>query len=677
MGALEDLHPGVRRHALRLAEPFLDTELSVLNAVLLMTDDDDSQVRLQLALSLGESRNPRALVALADLAQRHGRERWISEAILTSVSDRSQMLSAELLTREKAVQFQSLLTRLASIVGARRDSDEINQFLNMVVGVSGNDAEQQQTILLKALSDGLGDGRRKSVQLASGRGALQQLLKLKNVDGMRFAFAIARQLGEEDSAMLRQVVRSAIAAAVDDDQPLDSRIAAVRMLANAAWSERQPLVELLIPQTAPELQIAVATSLAAGDEPEAAGVLLARWEGLSPQAQEAITDAMFARPARLSTLLEAMEKGIVLPSSISALRQTQLLESSDAEVHRRASHILQTASNDELAAVVERYQEALALQRDPMRGARIFKEQCSKCHRLGDQGFAVGPDLSGAAGRPDATLLADLLDPSRSIKPGYLVHTAVTVDGKAFAGLLAEESATSITLRREEGKQDKILRKDLQELNASSKSLMPDGLEKLMTPQDVADLIGYLRQTLGPAQPTGVVLFDEQRDFVDKFTQGGGTATIWNEDRFQGEVCLKITPSQRAAARIPGWNYRIVENPQPGEYRYLRLAWKAPGAQGALIELAASGSWPPAESPTRRYYSGKNTTPWQAQQISAATPATWTVATVDLFKDNGAFTMTGLAPTAMGGAAWFDRIELLRALDEPADPKSEGAADPR
>jgi len=92
----------------------------------------------------------------------------------------------------------------------------------------------------------------------------------------------------------------------------------------------------------------------------------------------------------------------------------------------------------------------------------------------------------------------------------------------------------------------------------------------------------------------------------------------------------------------------------------MRLAWKAPKAAGVMLELADNGTWPSSGSPERRYYSGKNTSDWQATRVSEKRPTDWTMVTRDLWKDFGDMTLTGIAPTALGGAVWFDRIELLR-----------------
>jgi putative heme-binding domain-containing protein len=221
---------------------------------------------------------------------------------------------------------------------------------------------------------------------------------------------------------------------------------------------------------------------------------LSNWSGLLPSVQDAIVEALFARQERLTDLLDAIQNGVVPAARLSALRQEQLVEHSNAAIRGRARTLFTEHSSDERAAVVKRYESALKLARDPKRGATLFEKHCSKCHKLDGKGFEIGPDLAPARTRPEATLLSDVLDPSRTLARGFTVYTLVTREGRVLTGLLGGESATSITLRREKGESDTILRKDVEELRASSKSLMPEGFEREVKPQDVADLIGYLRQ---------------------------------------------------------------------------------------------------------------------------------------------------------------------------------------
>jgi len=319
-------------------------------------------------------------------------------------------------------------------------------------------------------------------------------------------------------------------------------------------------------------------------------------------------------------------------------------------------------------------------------------KNCAKCHKLGNKGLEVGPDLLAVRTRPDESLLTDILDPSGSLARGYTSYAIATSDGRVHTGLLAGEAATSVTLRNAAETTPKnptaavvesiILRRDIEEMKAMSKSLMPEGLEKELVPQDVADLIGFLRQSLGPVTGANVVLFDDEPDFLKVLTEGDAKLSLTRDDKQAGDVALLVSAGQRHSSRIPGWQYQIMENPllalkaptsgqetnpvpaQPRHFRYLRFAWKSAGAKGVMLELAANGAWPSATSRERRYYSGQNKTAWAATEISAAVPAEWTVVTVDLWKDFGDFTLTGIAPTAMGGPALFDRIELLPVLPD-------------
>jgi len=286
-------------------------------------------------------------------------------------------------------------------------------------------------------------------------------------------------------------------------------------------------------------------------------------------------------------------------------------------------------------------------------------------------------------------LLLDLFDPSSNLAHGYTVYSVVTTAGRVYTGLLAAETATSISLRiapESSTASDQpvaetiLLRKDIEEMRASTKSLMPDGLEKDLGTQDVADLLGYLREALGPVVPPGIVLFDDDPEFLNGLISGGAVATL-SEDAFSGKSSLHLTAGQRHSPRLPGWQFAIVEQPaahasepansdrrngQPlTRFRYLRFAWKSLGAEGVMLELAADGAWPPADQPIRRYYSGKNSSGWQAIEVSPNTPTEWTVVTIDLWKDCGPFTLTGIAPTALRGEALFDRIELLETLESP------------
>jgi putative membrane-bound dehydrogenase-like protein len=500
-GALADEHYGVRLHALKLAEPRLAGEPALLDKVLALADDPHPRVRLQLAFTLGESPDAKVLLALAHLARREGEDRWVQAAILSAVPTRAGRL-VDLLVHGKEDRGAGgrLLGPLAAVTGARGDPDEVAGLLRTASELEGAGATGVQVQLLTGLADGLGRSRPKHALPAGGKEALERLLAGPSAGVQRQVLRIAGLVHLGDAPGVRAARAAAVKAALDTGRALPDRLAALTLLAGAPYADLEPLRTLLDARQSIDLQLAAAGVIASADGPDVVPALLKEWPGYSPRMQTAVLDALCVRQDRLPLLLDAIEKHVVDASSLPPLRQTQLLENPDARIRERARGLLAgRTSSEDRKRVLERYQACLTLKRDPKRGKEVFEQQCLKCHQLNGRGFAVGPDLAAVQNRPDESLLVDILDPSSTITAGFRAYTVLTQSGRLFTGTLAEETATSVTLRREKGEQDVILRKDIDEMAASSRSLMPEGLEKEISPQDMADLIGYLREALKPA----------------------------------------------------------------------------------------------------------------------------------------------------------------------------------
>jgi putative heme-binding domain-containing protein len=143
--------------------------------------------------------------------------------------------------------------------------------------------------------------------------------------------------------------------------------------------------------------------------------------------------------------------------------------------------------------LVERYRGQLAEAGDWARGQALFKQHCAACHRLGDLGHVVGPDLASLSNKSNEALLVAVLDPNRAVEWHYKVFHAATKDGRLHAGMIAEEASGSVTLAAADGQRIVLLRSELEELRETEKSLMPEGLEAALAPGDLSDLFGYLR----------------------------------------------------------------------------------------------------------------------------------------------------------------------------------------
>lgn len=669
--ALGDEHFAVRTHALVLSERWLQQDAGLFESVAALAEDSHPRVRLQAALTLGQARSSAAAAALAKLAVSSEGDTWLQAAILSSAAETAADLLVEVVRRAASGgPVPSLLRPLVSIVGARHRNDEISRALAAVEAAKGTVAARLQSVCLAGLAEGLNRGKPEVLTNAEGQRSLRTLLANPDGEVRQLAFQVAKLLRLQEAPEMKAALEEAAKTALDEDRPLPDRVAAIALWKGAPFDELAAVAaRLLDPRQPLDVQLAAIEALAAAEDGRAADLLLRDWLSKTPKVQTAVLDAIFLRQNRLARLLDAVQQNAVPSYSLDAARREQLWDNSDAEIRRRSRELLaaQGIAKDR-QEVLARYTEALALPRDAVRGQAVFQRQCAKCHRVKEQGYVVGPDLANTIQRTDEMLVSDMLDPSNQLTAGYNSYTAVTEDGRIYSGVLAAESATHVTLRREEGKEDTILRKDIEEMAASRTSLMPEKVEQEIKPQEMVDLIAYLRQAFGPQLPAQVMLFDDDPAFAAQLHEGEGRATLETADRFAGQASLRMAPLQRSSLQIPGWQYRIVERPAPGEYRYLRFAWKSCGGTGVMIELASDGKWPPADKPIWRYYSGQNTTGWAARQVAADAPQQWVEVTCDLWKDFGTFTLTGIAPTAMGGDALFDRLELLRELPAASTP---------
>jgi putative heme-binding domain-containing protein len=198
-----------------------------------------------------------------------------------------------------------------------------------------------------------------------------------------------------------------------------------------------------------------------------------------------------------TTLADALERGNLSPVELDASVRQSLLNMPNDQLKQRFQKLLTTAIAPDRLEVVARFQPALKMEGDRQRGAAIFAKTCLLCHTVEGQGRHVGPDLSGIASRPKEALLVDILDPSRQVSPDFINYTLVTTDEKLVTGFIVSETAASVTLRRAGEADDTVLRSQIKQLRAEGKSLMPEGLEQGLTPQDMADLLSFLENPEG------------------------------------------------------------------------------------------------------------------------------------------------------------------------------------
>jgi putative membrane-bound dehydrogenase-like protein len=467
MRAVWDSDPNLREQGLRMAEGLLKSSPQVRAWALKRADDPNPRVRFQAALTLGECDTPDAAEALAKILRRDAGDPWTQTAVLSSAAHTAPALLESLVKDAPP----ALLTRLASLIGAKGDEAEVARAFGLLAEAPAGAAWPA------AVLDGLGQG-----WLAGGR----SLSKLWDDPpaGLKAAAERARPFFQRAAETAR-----------DGKRPVAERLAAVRLLGSGPFAAGEAVwPELLAPDAPGDLQLDAVRALARHDNPRVAEVLLAGWAGYSPAVRREAVEALFARPERVRALLKAVADKRVAPSQLEPARLEQLRRHPNSAIRAQARTLLTAAVAPARQKVVDDYRPALELKNDAAHGKAVFGKVCATCHRLDNVGTQVGPDLlSALRNKTPEDLLVAILDPSREVDPRYLNYQVTAKSGRVFSGLIAAETPSSLTLRRAEGAEDTLLRDQIESVQATTQSLMPDGLEQQLSRQDLADLIAYLR----------------------------------------------------------------------------------------------------------------------------------------------------------------------------------------
>ena len=141
-----------------------------------------------------------------------------------------------------------------------------------------------------------------------------------------------------------------------------------------------------------------------------------------------------------------------------------------------------------------KYRKALEMKGDSAKGKVLFVKNCAACHKLEGVGQELGANLATMKNRGVEAILTNVLDPNAEVNPQYVNYTCNLDDGRTITGMIQFETATSVTFVRGEGLKDTVSRSNIESLKSTGLSLMPEGLEKDISIEAMADLIAYLMQ---------------------------------------------------------------------------------------------------------------------------------------------------------------------------------------
>lgn len=456
---LQDSHPQVRRHALRLCEQWLPSGKETASAVAALRNDHAEVVRMQLACTAGMLPANQAGEVLADLLSHTASDPFLQTAARSSLNPDNilQVLTA-------------LDENSKSIRG---------QLLQQAVAITADNAAAQ--LLNETLVNALRTP--SATMMPDAASAIRGWLQRK------------QQLTPANLTALRQLLQKLEQSILRNQNSTEEHIIAARLLGTAAAfdnSAEQLLLQMLTPQSPLPLQRTAAEELLTSSGPELAATLLSKWDSMSPEIRTSLLAGFLQRNEWILSLLEAVREKQINPGELN-IQQTQLLLNHPSEsIRQAAATLLQMPSEESRTQLIQKFSTAIASPGDSAIGAAVFHKHCSNCHRIGNVGSDVGPDISTWGSRPVEALLQAVLDPNLAVDPRYQGYAVLLNDGRSLNGLIRDESDNSFSLLASEGKTSLLLRSDVELIRSTGKSLMPEGLEQNLTPTDLGHLYAWL-----------------------------------------------------------------------------------------------------------------------------------------------------------------------------------------
>lgn len=302
------------------------------------------------------------------------------------------------------------------------------------------------------------------------------------------------------SAQQRQLLASWVAARVspDDQMPADQL---ATQAANWPWpllgllevEQRLPLLDRLLAEPLPpSIQLNAITHLAGG-QTASQQRLLERLDRLAPEVAVAAIQRLAANSPGRELLADALEQERLSPRQIPAPTWTVLQTDSDQRLVERLARFAPVSQTTPWASIQEEYSAPWRFPGDAEQGLSVFKTHCAACHRAGPHGQEIGPGLASIRDKPHEQIAIAIAEPNREVDPKYQTHQVLTESGQAVVGIIEQLDDSWIVLRDAQGQQHRIDREEVERFQPTGLSLMPEGLLKEISPDQLRDLITFLR----------------------------------------------------------------------------------------------------------------------------------------------------------------------------------------
>jgi putative membrane-bound dehydrogenase-like protein len=503
--------PGYRAWAVRAAGNAGKVDAAVRAKVVARALDESRDVQLQVAIASRKLEGVEAVPLLLEVLGRCGDDKLIPGVVWQNLhpllEDQAGGFLAEVKRRGAVANLGQLLPRVVERILARRKAEpallvELFGLVHEGRGADANAARQVLVVLAAKLQTGEIGGEQATGLRDRFAPVLRKLLAAPASPLRTDAALLAATL--KDPAGLA-VARKAFAAR---GEPEPVRLRALEALVAARDGEALTAAGAVLgePKGASlKFRGQVLEALGKLDDPKVAAVVLAHYPKLGPGLQPQAVEVLTQRPGWGKELLKAVAAKKVSAGAVNINQVRRLLASKDAEVVKQVKAIwgaVRAGRNPEREKVVAQMRAFLQKNRgDARRGIAVFKNLCAQCHQIHGEGVEVGPDLTSNGRASFEQLLSNVFDPSLVIGAGYQAVVVETTRGRVLTGLLVEDGPRRVVLKLQGGKQEVVPRGQVERVTVSPQSLMPEGIENQLKPQELADLFAFLTLDKHPDDP--------------------------------------------------------------------------------------------------------------------------------------------------------------------------------
>ena len=311
-----------------------------------------------------------------------------------------------------------------------------------------------------------------------GGGSLALRLRRADAEAIQSALDI---VGNEEAAAVERIQYAQIFGQIDEPRCIPVLLQVVESSGNS------------------EVRSAALSGLQAYNEPSIGRAVAELHDRLPEDVRLTAQSLLASRPDWSHDFVRAVESGAIGKEAVRQATIHKLMLHEGTELQARIQDLwgsVQSSTNEVMRAEVQRLSQVIGeTTGNPYRGKQLFLKHCAKCHVLFTDGGKIGPDLTTYKRDDLAGMLMNIVNPSLEIREGFENFVVFTDDGRALNGFIADQDSRVVVLKGADGQTLIIPRDQVDEMQAIPRSIMPEGILKPLTAQQVRDLFAYLRAT--------------------------------------------------------------------------------------------------------------------------------------------------------------------------------------